>query len=366
MGEAVMARRKKGEGLGEEKLKSLWGRRRHWTERRLLVDLSDWMEVARTFVLYELLYDEVAPLRYHRGKRLKWTGNLYQELDETGIKDRIKDFLANKTYELPDGEKRFRDATKVKSTPARIKKVLAGITTLGSSQSHNDVIVFVDDDVEPPTWFPEVKDGREEFYPKLIAFLNGLLDYREPHLYPHTPEFFNLDTRPYEYEPSDGIPHELKEILAEETASRKEKRNRDVDTFVQERCTVGKELRISEKKLYRGWWIWCKEQGIDPGTTWELKKPLLTVRPKIKERTKFPKPPSDPTILYGGKRIYVGISLEKAQGTEQERKRRKKYRKEYDRMIKRDPGQHRQRLGMKLRKQRAQRIMWRQGGKRYR
>ena len=200
----------------------VWGPKGHWTERDLLIDLSDWAEVARTFVRWDWSYGGVITLRYHRGSFYEWTGKHYRERDDNYVRGKIKKFLQS-SFTAVDPDRIKETAKEVKPTTTMEINILAALKTLPPRGSDWEETVCLDYDFEPPAWLPEVKGDRPEFFGKLIAFPDGLYHPETERLFGRCPEYLNPWSLPYEYQNGAGRPFAWLEIIHDLFGDKKEK-----------------------------------------------------------------------------------------------------------------------------------------------
>lgn len=66
-------------------------------------------------------------------------------------------------------------------------------------------LVRIPDDVNAPVWLPDQQGGEHLPATDRIAVRNGILDWTTRTLEDHTPRLFNLDSRPFDYQPD--APH---------------------------------------------------------------------------------------------------------------------------------------------------------------
>ena len=152
------------------------------------------MAVARVFVKHSLLIDGVpnAPtLRYWRGGWWLWRTTHWVEVETRTVRSLLYRFTEHAVYdELPElaealGIVGFLSCKPWEPNRNKIGNLLEALSS----------IVILPDDTEQPYWIDHRESGT------VIAVSNGLLDLVTRDLWPHTPQFFNLVSVPFAYEP---------------------------------------------------------------------------------------------------------------------------------------------------------------------
>lgn len=131
--------------------------------------------------------------RRWRGSWMRWTGTCWRELDEQQIRAFFYRRLEHTTYiagidknNLPD----IRDWAPTKQKISNLLDALGAIT-------------FLPTDTDAPVW---IDGDRERDDGPIVACENGLLRIRDRELMPHRPEFFNLVSVPFAYDPQATAP----------------------------------------------------------------------------------------------------------------------------------------------------------------
>ncbi|KRD17374.1 phage/plasmid primase, P4 family [Streptomyces sp. Root264] len=130
--------------------------------------------------------------RRWRASWMRWTGTCWRELDEAQVRKAMYERLEHAVYRAPtkDGETEERAWAPTKQKIGNLLDALGAITLLPT-------------DTDAPTWLDrdsERDDGT------IVACENGLLRIRDRALLPHGPEFFNLVSVPFAYDPDATAP----------------------------------------------------------------------------------------------------------------------------------------------------------------
>ncbi|MFC9748854.1 DNA primase family protein [Streptomyces niveus] len=131
--------------------------------------------------------------RRWRGAWMEWTGVRWQEQDEQEIRAGLYRRLEHAIYTTPgkDGEPEERAWAPTKQKIGNLLDAFGALTLLPT-------------DTDAPAWIgdtqPEQADG------PVVACTNGLLRIRDRALRSHTPDFFNLVSVPFAYDPDSTAP----------------------------------------------------------------------------------------------------------------------------------------------------------------
>lgn len=150
---------------------------------------SNPMAVART--LLPAWTDQERPTLLHwRGQWMEWQGSHWRELDASEVRAVAYKELEHAQYEdeTPRGGVEVKDWEPNKKKIADLLEAMAAIRILPPS-------------VDAPAW----TDGTAQHTP-IVACTNGLLDVTTRQLRPLTPEFFNLVSVPFDYDPEAACP----------------------------------------------------------------------------------------------------------------------------------------------------------------
>ncbi|MBQ1089181.1 phage/plasmid primase, P4 family [Streptomyces sp. B93] len=133
-------------------------------------------------------------VRRWRGSWMRWTGTCWRELDEAQMRAALYTRLEHTTYSAPgkDGQPEQRDWAPTKQKISNLLDALGAITLLPT-------------DTDAPAWINQGDDTVSDGGP-IVACANGLLRIRDRALLPHTPEFFNLVSVPFPYDPAATAP----------------------------------------------------------------------------------------------------------------------------------------------------------------
>ena len=145
----------------------------------------------------ERLYtrDGVTTLVYHRNVFYEWQGSNYKERNDEVIGAALYEFLGQAVTFHPRGHAPFQP------TKNKVNEVIHALRAK----------LLLDRDRNPPFWL----DQREEdAVHNLLACHNGLLNIDTQELLPHSPQFFNVNALPFDYDPNaDAYPPEWMKFL---------------------------------------------------------------------------------------------------------------------------------------------------------
>lgn len=160
---------------------------------------SNPMAVARQLVRDWQSEDGTLLRRRWRGSWMHWTGSHWREIDDQHVRAALYHRLEHATYVAgtdKDGLPDVRDWAPTKPKLSNLLDALTSITLLSA-------------DADTPTWISNTDEEHadsERGDGPIVACDNGLLRIRDRHLLPHTPEFFNLVSVPYTYDPDARAP----------------------------------------------------------------------------------------------------------------------------------------------------------------
>ncbi|MFD7499968.1 phage/plasmid primase, P4 family [Streptomyces sp. NPDC059850] len=132
--------------------------------------------------------------RRWRGSWMRWTGTCWRELDEQQVKKSMYERLEHVTYQAgtdKDGQPEIRDWAPTKPKIGNLLDALGAITLLPT-------------DMDAPAWLDG--EAADEDGSPIVACRNGLLRVRDRELLPHSPDFFNLVSVPFAYDPNASAP----------------------------------------------------------------------------------------------------------------------------------------------------------------
>ncbi|MFF2641047.1 phage/plasmid primase, P4 family [Streptomyces niveus] len=131
--------------------------------------------------------------RRWRGSWMSWTGTCWREMDDAQVRKAMYERLEHAIYRTPtkDGETEERDWAPTKPKISNLLDALGSITLLPT-------------DTDAPSWVD--RDRTNEDDGPIVACTNGLLRIRDRALRPHTPDFFNLVSVPFAYNPNATAP----------------------------------------------------------------------------------------------------------------------------------------------------------------
>ncbi|MFF1472530.1 DNA primase family protein [Streptomyces mirabilis] len=132
--------------------------------------------------------------RRWRASWMRWNGSCWREAEEAQIRKAMYTRLEHAVYQAPgkEGQPEERDWAPTKQKIGNLLDALGSITLLPT-------------DTDAPAWVDDQGDtGRDEG--PIVACENGLLRIRDRALLPHGPEFFNLVSVPFAYDPDASSP----------------------------------------------------------------------------------------------------------------------------------------------------------------
>ncbi|MEU9956693.1 phage/plasmid primase, P4 family [Streptomyces sp. NPDC050982] len=132
--------------------------------------------------------------RRWRASWMRWNGSCWREAEEAQIRKAMYTRLEHTIYRAPgkDGQSEERDWAPTKQKIGNLLDALGSITLLPT-------------DTDAPAWVDDQGDtGRDEG--PIVACENGLLRIRDRALLPHGPEFFNIVSVPFAYDPDASAP----------------------------------------------------------------------------------------------------------------------------------------------------------------
>ncbi|MFB7762631.1 DNA primase family protein [Streptomyces xiamenensis] len=153
---------------------------------------SNPMAVARRLVPDWQSEDSHLLRRRWRGAWMHWAGSHWSEVDEQEVRAALYKRLEHATYVSgtdKDGEPEIRSWAPTKPKIGNLLDALGAITLLPSR-------------TDAPSWLTE--DTADQG--PIVACANGLLRIRDRALLPLTPDFFNLVSVPFPYEPGAQAP----------------------------------------------------------------------------------------------------------------------------------------------------------------
>ncbi|WP_405955362.1 phage/plasmid primase, P4 family [Streptomyces phaeochromogenes] len=132
--------------------------------------------------------------RRWRASWMRWNGSCWREAEEAQIRKAMYTRLEHAIYRAPgkEGQTEERDWAPTKQKIGNLLDALGSITLLPT-------------DTDAPAWVDDQGDtGRDEG--PIVACENGLLRIRDRALLPHGPEFFNIVSVPFAYDPDASAP----------------------------------------------------------------------------------------------------------------------------------------------------------------
>ncbi|MEW2397497.1 phage/plasmid primase, P4 family [Streptomyces sp. NPDC046862] len=127
--------------------------------------------------------------RRWRASWMRWNGTCWRELDDAQMRAAMYTRLEHAVYQAPgkDGETEERDWAPTKQKISNLLDAMGAITLLPT-------------ETDAPAWLDEQGAAGPDQGP-IVACANGLLRIQDRALLPHSPEFFNLVSVPFAYDP---------------------------------------------------------------------------------------------------------------------------------------------------------------------
>ncbi|WP_240118026.1 phage/plasmid primase, P4 family [Streptomyces sp. MUM 2J] len=132
--------------------------------------------------------------RRWRASWMRWNGTCWREIDEAQVRKAMYERLEHAVYQVAvkDGVTEERHWAPTKPKISNLLDALGAITLLPT-------------DTDAPAWLHDA-DACEPDGGPIVACTNGLLRIRDRALLPHTPDFFNLVSVPFAYDPNATAP----------------------------------------------------------------------------------------------------------------------------------------------------------------
>jgi putative DNA primase/helicase len=142
------------------------------------------MEVARVLVEHDYSHPSGLTLRHWRGGWWQWQGPHWAELEQRAMAAAAYRFTEHAVYSSGDDVKPWAP------TKRKIGDLLDALAA----------VVHLPENTAQPGW---IKGGRDGL---IVACANGLLDVGRRELLPHDPDFFNVTSVPFAFDPEAGPP----------------------------------------------------------------------------------------------------------------------------------------------------------------
>jgi putative DNA primase/helicase len=163
--------------------KSHGGNARASGQSRILPSPFHPMAVARTFVAECCMREGTLTLRHWRGGWWMWRTAHWVEVDDRGMRSILYRFTEDALY--------VTSSDSVAAWAPNRRKI-------GDLLEALSAVCFLRNDIDQPNWLEEncASDGNV-----IVAVANGLLDIERKRLIPHTPQFFNQTSVPFNFDP---------------------------------------------------------------------------------------------------------------------------------------------------------------------
>ena len=160
-------------------------------------------------------------LRWHRGGFTRWDGSAWLDEPDSAVEQQLYLITEHCKYEEREGSEGEGEAVvKVHSWNPSPSSITPLMKILGVA------VLQLPHQLEPPFW---ISTGIEER--GLIPLGNGLLNAATRELKPHTPDFYNSWSLPYDYDPDAGEPVAWLKFLKQLWPD-----DQDSISFLQELC----------------------------------------------------------------------------------------------------------------------------------
>jgi putative DNA primase/helicase len=147
------------------------------------------MKNVQKFLEKHFLHEEGRTLHYHKGAFYEWSGTHYPQMDESGLRAMLYEFLSKaRCWVKRGGEDELEDFKPTRKTVDDALDALKAKAHIDASRS-------------APRWI----DGENEIISgDIIACKNGLVHLPTKRLIPHSPRFFTHNALPFDYLPDSG------------------------------------------------------------------------------------------------------------------------------------------------------------------
>ncbi|MFF3815792.1 phage/plasmid primase, P4 family [Streptomyces bluensis] len=164
------------------------------TETEELPAPSNPLAVARRLLPDWQTEDGRLVCRRWRASWMRWNGTCWRELDEAQMRAAMYTRLEHAVYQAPskDGQTEERAWAPTKQKISNLLDAMGAITLLPT-------------ETDAPAWLDDQGATGPDQGP-IVACANGLLRIQDRALLPHTPEFFNLVSVPFAYDPDATAP----------------------------------------------------------------------------------------------------------------------------------------------------------------
>ena len=132
--------------------------------------------------------------RRWRGSWMRWTGTAWREWDEAQVRAGMYERLEHAVYDAGEdreGQPQVHDWAPTRTKISNLLDALSAVTLLPG-------------ETDAPFWTD--RGPAEQDSSPIVACRNGLLRIRDRALIPHRPEFFNIVSVPYDYDPAATAP----------------------------------------------------------------------------------------------------------------------------------------------------------------
>lgn len=164
------------------------------TETEELPSPTNPLAVARRLLADWQTEDGRLVCRRWRASWMRWNGSSWREVDDAQVRKAMYERLEHAVYVQPNkkGEPEQHSWAPTKQKIGNLLDALGAITLLPT-------------DTDVPAWIDDQGSTGQDEGP-IVACENGLLRIRDRALLPHGPEFFNLVSVPFAYDPDANAP----------------------------------------------------------------------------------------------------------------------------------------------------------------
>lgn len=207
---------------------------------RILPHPGQPIKTARVLECSDFATEQGLPsLRWHRGCFTRWDGSAWLDEPDSAVEQQLYLITEHAKYEEKEGGKdEGETVVKVCSWNPSPSSITPLMKILGVA------VLQLPHRLDPPFWITAGTEERE-----LIPLGNGLLNARTRELSPHTPDYYNSWSLPYDFDPDAGKPTEWLKFLADLWPDEP-----DSISFLQELCgyLVGGETDMEKVALLHG------------------------------------------------------------------------------------------------------------------
>ena len=163
------------------------------------------IKTARVLAAADLATEQGLPsLRWHRGGFTRWDGSAWLSEPDSAVEQQLYLICEHAKYEERDEDDDGEGVTRVRSWNPSPSSIAPLMKILGVA------VLQLPHRLNQPFWITAGAEERE-----LIPVGNGLLNARTRELMPHSADFYNSWSLPYDFDPDAGEPKEWLKFIGE-------------------------------------------------------------------------------------------------------------------------------------------------------